>query len=192
MEFLYIIGIGALGGLLISFAMKKRRGSKTSHLDIIEEIMMGKYLAGFDSQWHQKSDSFCNVTNEVFYFSSTTGGKIGLIGRDSITDIFLEDKSHVGQRITATRLLTLGVFSLAAPKKKKHKEYCIVFEWEDEDMEKNNAVFEFTGMGSEELAKQAFDKLKKYKPITTKKCPFCDETIKIKASVCKHCQKELS
>ena len=192
MEFLYIIGIGAIGGLIIAFLMNKMRSSKTSHLDVIEEIAMGKYLAGFDGKWHEGSNAFCSVTDEVFYFSTSTGGKIGLVGKDIVTDIFLEDKSHVGQRLTATRLLTLGVFSLAAPKKKKHNEYCIVFEWEDESAEKNNAVFEFTGMGSEALAKQSFDKLKKYKPVTIKKCPYCDEEIKIKAKVCKHCKKEVA
>ena len=104
----------------------------------------------------------------------------------------LEDKTSVGQRLTATRILTLGIFSLAAPKKKKNKEYCIVFEWEDDNGEKSNAVFEFSGMACQELSTAAFNKLKEYKPITTKKCPFCDETIKIKATICKYCNKELT
>ena len=191
MTFIYIIFTAVLLGLGGAIFMNKRRKSKVAHLDVLEEISMGKYLAGFAEHTSEIKDIFCNVTNECFHFSSIGGKKIGIIDRDATTNIFIEDKSTVGQRLTATRLLTLGIFSLAVPKKKKHKEYCIVFEWDDNNAEKNNAVFEFTGFVSDEIAKESFNKLNKYRPITTKKCPFCDEIIKVKAKVCKHCKKEI-
>ena len=184
----FVVVIVCFGFVWLS---NQKRKSKVAHLNVIEEISIGKYLAGFENFSSEMADIYCNVTDEEFLFLSLTGTEIGNIKTNSITNILLEDKTSVGQRLTATRLLTLGVFSLAAPKKKKHKEYCIIFEWEDDNGEKNNAVFEFSGMACEVLSTEAFNKLKKYKPITTKKCPFCDETIKIKATICKHCNKEL-
>ena len=94
----------------------------------------------------------------------------------------------VTQRLTATRMLALGIFSLAIPKKKKHKEFCIVIEWEDDNAEVQNAVFEF----QQELeARTSYNELKKYLPIKNKKCPFCAEIIKRAAVVCKHCGKDV-
>ena len=162
-----------------------------SSYDVKEEILMGKYLAGFDGYDYEIENVYCNVTDDKLVFVSRAGKNIGEINIENITNIFLEDKSLVTQRLTATRLLTLGVFSLAAPKKKKHKEFCIVLEWESNNQEKNNIVFEFSGMACQELSKEAFNKIKKYKPITTKNCQFCDEVIKIKAKVCKHCGKDI-
>ena len=192
MEFIMMLVIGGSVGLGIAYLQKRNRKSKVAHLNVIEEISMGKYLAGFEDNTSEVDNVFCNVTNEEFLFYSMGGKKIGTIEITSITDIILDDKTSVGQRLTATRLLTLGVFSLAAPKKKKHKEYCIIFEWEDDNGEKNNVVFEFSGMACDVISKESFNKLNKYKPITTKKCPFCDETIRIKATICKYCNKELS
>jgi len=195
-SFMYVfIGacfIGGIIGLLISFLIKKYYKSELADYDITKKIGIGKYLAGFEEYSYEIDSMLCHITDNKFLFSTHHGKVIGVIYKDSLTNIFLEDKTSVGQRLTATRLLTLGVFSLAAPKKKKHKEYCIIFEWEDDNGEKSNAVFEFSGMACQELSTAAFNKLKKYKPITTKKCPFCDETIKIKATICKYCNKELT
>ena len=184
-----VIAVGSFGGVWL---IDRKRKSKTSHLNYKLEIPIGKYLAGFENFSSELGDVYCYVTDDKFLFTESLGDEIGNIKLNSLTNIFLEDKSTVGQRLTATRILTLGIFSLAAPKKKKNKEYCIVFEWEDINGEKNNVVFEFSGMACEVLSTESFNKLKKYKPITTKKCPFCDETIKIKATICKYCNKELT
>tara|TARA_Y100000310_G_scaffold241841_1_gene245990 strand:+ start:182 stop:784 length:603 start_codon:yes stop_codon:yes gene_type:complete len=194
--FIYVlIGFGCIGaiiGLTIGFLIKKRRQSNLSDYNIIEEINMGKYIVGFEEHNYEMDNMLCHITDNGFLFSSQSGNTIGAIYKDSLTNLFLEDKTSVAQRLTATRLLTLGVFSLAAPKKKKHKEYCIIFEWEDDNGEKNNVVFEFSGMACDVISKESFNKLNKYKPITTKKCPFCDETIRIKAKICKYCNKEIT
>ena len=184
-----VIAIVCFGGVWL---MDRKRREKVSHLNAKVEIPIGKYLAGFENYSTELGDVYCYVSDDVFLFTSAIGDEIGTIKLNSITNIILEDKTSVGQRLTATRILALGIFSLAAPKKKKDKEFCIIFEWEDENGEKHNAVFEFSGKDSKELSTETFNILKKYKPITTKKCRFCDEIIKIKATVCKHCNKELS
>jgi len=173
---LTIFGVTIILSIIGRFFVIKRKKSKLSNYNIIEEIDMSKYLVGFEDYNYEANNMLCQITDDEFLFTTQNGNIIGIINKDSLTNIFLEDKSTVGQRLTATRILTLGIFSLAAPKKKKNKEYCIVFEWEDINGEKNNVVFEFSGMACEVLSTESFNKLKKYKPITTKKCPFCDET----------------
>ena len=101
----------------------------------------------------------------------------------------LEDKTFVSQRLTATRILALGIFSLAVPKKKKHKEFCIIIEWEDSNREIQNVVFEFI---DNLVARKSLNKIKKYLPLQNKKCPFCAETIKRAAIVCKHCGRDIN
>lgn len=180
----------------------------------IEEIYLPKYLGGFENASVEQNDVYCAITESDFVFLTESdfvsltalgqeidrkfGKEIGKIPRNSINAIILEDKSFVAQRLTATRILTLGIFSLAVPKKKKDKEYCIVFDWEDENFVKQNVVFEFSGYGADEFSRKAFHFLNKYKKPKIqrlkpdeKKCPYCAEIIKVEAKVCKHCSRDI-
>jgi hypothetical protein len=113
--FIILIIFLVLGGGLALLTNRYRK-SKLAHLNILQEINVGKYLAGFDEHLSEIEVVFCNVSSDCFYFTTAGGKIIGKINKSSLTGIFLEDRTTVGQRLTATRLLTLGIFSLAAPK----------------------------------------------------------------------------
>ncbi|MBT3422704.1 hypothetical protein HOE22_06315 [Candidatus Woesearchaeota archaeon] len=192
-----IIVIGALIGLTIENKQNNIRESKTNHIQKIFEIQNLKYIAGFNSHLNYEN-IVCAVTEAKFVFMKQLGQIFGEIPRNSINNIILEDKSTVSQRLTATRLLTLGVFSLAAPKKRKHKEYCVIIDWEDSNLENQNVVIEFSGIACQELAIQFTNKLNHYKKTKNQrlrpdeqKCPFCVEIIKKEAKVCRYCHNEL-
>ena len=135
----------------------------------------------------------CAVYPDRFVFMD---GKRELdsIPRDSINQIMVDSKSQITQRLTATRMLALGVFSLAAPKKQRNQEFCLVIDWDDYDGTRQNTVFDFLSQNGNALANQAANTLKRYTKlkvdrlkVNEKKCPHCAEIIKREARICKHC-----
>jgi len=126
------------------------------------------------------------------------GPVLGKIPRDSINEVIVDDRSQIAQRLTVTRMLTLGIFSLAAPKAKKHKNFCLVIDWDDDNGTRQNTVFEFKGWSSNASANLAAQflrersrpKVERLKP-SERKCPYCAEIIKREAKICRFCRSEL-
>lgn len=70
-----------------------------------------------------------------------TGATIPL---DSIEDVSIEDRSQIQNKITAGRLLLVGVFALAWRKKKLQKMQFVVVKWKSGKFE-NETTFMFEG-----------------------------------------------
>ncbi len=127
------------------------------------------------------------------------GGKVfGRVPRDSINEIYFDDKTQISSRITVTRILALGIFSLAAPKEQRNKIYCLVIDWEDNKGVRQNTLFEFRGENANTNASAVASRFNKYiKPkrsklkLDEKKCPFCAEVIKSEAVICRFCKSQL-
>ena len=116
----------------------KEKVIKKKKLKILDKIYMETFIAGFDDMGAEEGME-CWVSKDKFTFFFGALKDKGIdIKIKRITNVFLEDKTFVSQRLTATRILALGIFSLAVPKKKKHKEFCIIIEWEDSNREIQN------------------------------------------------------
>lgn len=177
---------------------KVNRKRKLDEVKAIDHVYVGQYLVGLPKVNQSGLVCYCVVTEEDYVFISHDGVELDRISRGSVNLMFVDDKSQITQRITVTRLLALGIFSLAAPKKEKTQEFCILIDWEDPQGMKQNSIFEFSGANGSTLANQAVNKLKGYlkaheeklKP-SEKKCPYCAEIIKSEAKLCRFCGSKL-
>lgn len=163
----------------------------------IETVLVGNYLAGLPNVNYRIEAMECAIYQDRFAFLARKT-EIDSIPRDAVNQILVDSKSQITQRLTATRMLALGVFSLAAPKKQRSQEFCLVIDWDSEDGTRQNTVFDFLSQNGSSLANQAANTLKRYaKPkvdrlkANEKKCPHCAEIIKIEARICKHCHSSV-
>ena len=169
-----------------SESLLKKYGAQT-------HFRVGKYLVGLDRCNYVTNDVECVVAPHDFVFAKMSGEELGRVPRDSIEEVVFDDKSQIAQRLTATRMVAMGVFALAAPKKRKIKEWCIGIRWVDGKGLKRSTMFEFSGNNPEEDANRAANMLLRYiqhrpqqaptpvlatESADSKTCPFCAETIK--------------
>ena len=75
----------------------------------------------------------------------------GSIFNDSIKNILVEDRSTIEKRVTATRLVLLGVLALVFRKKEKNELSYLTIEWNDGKFD-HETIFEFEGTGATQTA----------------------------------------
>lgn len=178
--------------------LSKKRKKKLEDVGATAQVSVGKYLTGLPDTNTPTDDVYCAIAENEFIFISQYSKELGRIPRDSINQLFVEDKTQVTQRLTVTRMLTLGIFSLAAPKKSKKKEFCLVIDWDDRQGVRHNSVFEFSNEVSATTAatcaNNALNTLQKHTNQKRtvlrddeKKCPSCAEVIKREAKLCRFC-----
>ena len=99
-----------------------------SHPDINEPINRGYLVSDGESL------VVCNKDFKMF----------GKISKDAIKNVVFEDATTFGKRVSASRLLLLGVFALAWQKRTKNEQAYVTIEWNDGRFDHNSA-FLFEG-----------------------------------------------
>lgn len=107
-----------------------------------------------------KKEKYCTmkITNDDLTISY--GISQGKIDFSSITGIHYETAEQISRRITATRLLTLGVFAFAFKKKKKDSQKYLTIEFTVNDME---CAALFSGKKSQDAYSKLFERYSNFK-----------------------------
>lgn len=141
-------------GIVVLVIKGKEEAAKIKELGSEKSYPFGKYLYGLKE--NQPKDLIqCAETDADFVFIEGST-ELGSIPVSSINNILVEDKSQVTSRFTATRIATLGIFALAAKKKKTTPSYYLTIEWKTGNLT-NNAIFEFASL---EVANNANNNLR--------------------------------
>ncbi|MEY3444539.1 MAG: hypothetical protein RLZZ519_2820 [Bacteroidota bacterium] len=159
-----LIGLAFFGGLfyLIYYTNKKQKERRSAFLGKEglqegEEIRLGKYVHG-----HPDIDKpSANVTaafkgdDLVLYFPNQNGDRLpqarGTIKKAFVKNITIEDASTIEKRVTAGRLLAVGVFAFAMKKTEKTELAYLIIAWNDGRFE-HETIFETQQYGAMELA----------------------------------------
>ena len=110
------------------------------------EIFSGKYIGGHPDIMDSINGTYCHLYgNEItIYTSGYQGSTIGKIPFAEITNVTVENATTIEKRITATRLLLIGLFAFAAKKKEVHEQYYVTIMWGSGKIG-NETIFEFEG-----------------------------------------------
>lgn len=106
--------------------------------------LSGKYISGHPDINDPVDNSSIVFTAKGLAIQNRAKSSIGLIPPDQIKDVSVEDASTIQTRVTATRLLTLGVLAFAAKKKQVSNEFYVTISWNDGRFD-HETIFEFTG-----------------------------------------------
>ncbi len=155
----YLI-IGALIAALCLWMSSQGRKNAAQSVGATERVSMGNLIADLPGHGSVTNVDCAFAAGRLAIVDST--GVLGEIPLDSIEKVGLVDKSTYSSRITATRMAFLGVFSLTAPKRRKHLEYVLFIAWTDAAGLPHETAFEFTGFSAKILATKSLAEIQAF------------------------------
>lgn len=160
-------------------AEKERR----KELGLLNDTSVKVEYKGGHPALPKEGDCTLKMTNDSVTLSISLA-RYATIDYATINNISFETAEQIGKRITATRLLTLGVFALAFKKKTKDSEKYLTIEFSENGID--SAVL-FGGKKAQEAYSKLYERFAGYKnrvekesPNVTNKTSSYDEIIKLK------------
>ncbi len=169
----------AKGSLDEAKAEKERR----KELGLLNDTSVKVEYKGGHPSLPKEGDCTLKMTNDSVTLSISLA-RYATIDYATINNISFETAEQIGKRITATRLLTLGVFALAFKKKTKDSEKYLTIEFSENGID--SAVL-LGGKKAQEAYSKLYERFAGYKnrvekdsPNVTNKASSYDEIIKLK------------
>ena len=127
-------------------------------LGLLDDVSIKLEYKGGHPDLKKEKDCTMKITNDDLTISY--GISQGKIDFSSITGIHYETAEQISRRITATRLLTLGVFAFAFKKKKKDSQKYLTIKFTVNDME---CAALFSGKKSQDAYSKLFERYSNFK-----------------------------
>lgn len=164
---LIVIGIPALiirNGIKVLKNAKIYKFQFQQEYNLIDKVNTGTLVAGHPDVNDKVTPTaiFCKEDKlHIFCFFDNflkAPNKIAEIGKNQVSNITIEDQSTLEKRITATRLLLVGVFAFAWKKKKKNYLAYMTINWNDGKFD-HETIFMYEGATAMKSANESRNKL---------------------------------
>jgi hypothetical protein len=200
---LFIVGLLVVSIVSFFVWINMKNTKFISSLNSSARFTVGKYLFGLsNNEPVDNAEVYINDTHFIFVETGIITKELGRIVRNSINKIDICDKSQIAHSaLNPAGFLvggTVGALSATTGKKIKHEEFAVLIDWTSEKGLQTSTVFQFEGKNSVKNANTVANNLKKYVKERAlslgeneRKCPYCAETIKAEAKVCRFCNKEI-
>ena len=141
-------------GVEEAIAEQKRR----IELGLLDDVVLKLEYKGGHPALPKEKDCTLKITN--YDITISYGLSSAKVDYSSITNINFETAEQISRRITATRILTLGVFALAFKKKKKDTEKYLTVEFNENGID--SAIL-FGGKKAQEAYSKLYERYANFK-----------------------------
>jgi hypothetical protein len=123
---------------------KNLTDQKAKELGIRGFLDSGKYVTGHSKITTSNIFTLIYIKDGLIHIISKTENfkELGIIPLKDVENVLVEDASSIEKRVTATRLLTIGLFAFAAKKKEKNELFYVTIIWKDGKFDQET-IFEF-------------------------------------------------
>ena len=102
-----MFGIGAVVFAVVMYNRQKARDLLHSEFEPIAEFSVGTYVLGLPAISSSQSGVRCMVTEDWFIFVNNRESPVDKVRRNAVSRVTVDIRSHMTQRLTATRILIL-------------------------------------------------------------------------------------
>lgn len=146
-----ILAIAAAIITVIIIAIDLRQKAKFRKIDQAKIFRAGTYIGGHPQIDNEETDTILFDKGTIIEICSHKMKELAAIKKEQIRDIKIENATTFESRISAGRILLVGVFALAWKKKSKNENAYLIIEWNDGRFNHSTA-FLFQGEGSMQTA----------------------------------------
>ena len=132
--------------VIAGVSANKKRNEKCNELGITQNDLtqIGDYVSGHPNIDNSKNSVSYIISNNNIEFYDVQISLLAKTPLEQIKDVYIEDASTIEKRISAGRLLLVGVFALAWQKNKKNEMAFLILKLNDGRFD-HECIFQFNG-----------------------------------------------
>lgn len=157
----YLIFMSVVIWIFFAYVKSKSKKKYIAEKKPLEMLYSGKYLAGLPSNVPAKNLNTAVFKDKIVFLDGINQEEVAEIELNNIQDVSIEDATTMESRVTATRMLAVGIFAFALKKDKKTEIFYTIITTANGKFT-DNIIFEFQGLNSRKFANSFAEKVKQY------------------------------